>query len=152
MIIYTWREIMKIYYALVLTILFSGTAYGADINEELDYFEQIFPFVSYKKVIDTCMRAYSDLLVLEEKHSEYEIRDDHIDLLVGRIMRLRSYIKQLIYERHHEATVTEEDLMYVHKVLEYMEITATHLSADSVPVKLNRLLIMLKKMVSDDLE
>jgi hypothetical protein len=113
-----------------------------------DIFEGIFPLPSYKKVIDTAMRVYSDLLILEEKTTFCERSDEQIDMLVGRLVRLRSYINQVINEYRYEATVSIEDLYYLIRVLDYMEVTADHLSADSVPVKLNGVINELKGTLS----
>ena len=97
------------------------------------------------------MRAYSDLLVLEERTTEYQRKDEQIDLLVGRLIRLQSYFNQLVYDYRYEATVSLDDLQYLVRVLEYMEITADHLPGDSVPVKLNQCIVQLKKMLTDAL-
>lgn len=143
------RNMIRVCRGAFLASIFAGASLFA--QETSIQFKGVFPFISYKKVIDTCMRAYSDLLVLEERTTHHERSDEQIDLLVGRLVRLQNYFNQLVDDYHHEATVSLDDLQYLIRVLEYMEVTAEHLPSDSVPVRLNHCILQLKKMLTDSL-
>lgn len=107
--------------------------------------ESIFPLPSYKKVIDTCMRIYSDLLILEEKSQRNDRTDEVVDLIVGRLVRMESYITQLVIDYHQARTVSLEELDYLARLIEYMEITAEPLVKERFPVFFNTWLKGLKE-------
>jgi len=109
--------------------------------------DSIFPLPSYKKVIDTSMRVYSDLLILEEKSQRNDRVDEVVDLIVGRLVRMESYIKQLILDYHQSRTVSLEELDYLARLIEYMEITAEPLVKERFPAFFNTWL----KGLKDDL-
>ena len=69
------------------------------------------------------MRAYSDVLLLQDRAANHERIDELLDLLVGRLIRLQSYTEQLIYAYKYEATVTFDEIDYLVRMLEYLEIT-----------------------------
>ena len=63
----------------ILFFVFAG--YGLNCQEN-DHFYHIFPLQSFKKVVDTCMRSYTDVLLLHDLLAQYEKYDEQLDLLV----------------------------------------------------------------------
>jgi hypothetical protein len=108
------------------------------------YFHHIYPFNSFKKVIDTCMRSYGDALALQDRITNRERYDDTIDLLVGRLIRLQSYIQQVIYAYQYEATVTFDELDYLLRMLDYLELTIAEGAYKDIIQGLNSILNQLK--------
>ena len=90
------------------------------------FYHQIYPFNSFKVVVDTCMRSYSDVLILQDRITNNERVDEIIDLLVGRLIRLQSYVDQLAVSYKYEATVSYDEIDYLIRMLEYLEVTIAH--------------------------
>lgn len=107
-------------------------------------FHTIYPLSSFKLVVDTCMRAYSDALELHDRAANHERCDELLDLLVGRLMRLRAYIEQLMYAYRYEATVTFDELEYLIRLLDYLEVTITDTGYEHIAQALNHLMQQLK--------
>ena len=102
-------------FVVVIVFVCSAQAY--------EFYHQIYPFNSFKVVVDTCMRSYSDVLILQDRIANNERVDEIIDLLVGRLIRLESYVDQLAVAYKYEATVTYEEIDYLIRMLEYLEVT-----------------------------
>ena len=99
--------------------------------------DALFPLPNFKKVIDTGMRIYSDLLILEEKTQRHERSEELMDLIIGRLVRLQSYVKTLINDYYVTRTVTSEELEYLARLLEYMQVTAEPLVNEKFPTLFN---------------
>ena len=106
--------------------------------------DALFPLPNYKKAIDTSMRIYSDLLILEEKAQRNERSEELVDIIVGRLVRMQSYIRQLINDYHTQKTVSYDELEYLSQLLEYMEITAEPLIHERFPILFNNWISRLK--------
>ena len=116
---------MKILYIhLITSFIFFG------LPAQINFFHQIYPLNSFKLVIDTCVRSYSDALVLQEQAASGERIDELLDMLIGRLMRLQSYIDQLIYAYKYEATVSIDELEYLMQMIDYLDITV-HQNVDT---------------------
>lgn len=109
-----------------------------------DALDALFPLPNYKKAIDTSMRVYSDLLILEEKAQRHERFEELVDIIVGRLVRMQSYIRQLIADYHVQKTVSRDELEYLAQLLEYMEITAEPLIHEQFPTLFNAWIMRLK--------
>lgn len=107
-------------------------------------FHTIYPLTSFKVVVDTCMRAYSDVLLLQDRAANHERIDELLDLLVGRLMRLQSYTEQVIYAYKYEATVTFDEIDYLVRMLEYLEITICENNYNHISEALNHIAQRLK--------
>ena len=114
--------------------------------------ETIFPMLSYKKVIDTAMRIYSDLLILEKKHQRHEPFEELIDIIIGRMMRIQCYVKQLVHDYTVERTVSLDELEYLSHLFDYMEITSESFQTNQFPVLFNVWLSHLKNILTKDIE
>lgn len=130
-------------FCLLLTCLISFSA----VAEELRI-DDLFPLQNYKKVIDTCMRVYSDLLILEEKAQRGERVEELVDIIVGRLVRMQSYVKQLIHDFHIEKTVSSDELEYLGQLLAYMEVAAHATTNDRFPILFNTWVQRLKDDLS----
>lgn len=138
---------MKLCYLIgMYVLLFQGL-----IAHQDDHFRSLFPLPSYKRVIDTSMKLYSDVLILEEKAVRHDRCDDLVDLIVGRLVRLESYIKQLIEEYQSSRTVSGEELAYLARLLEYMQITTEQLAQEAFTGSFNACLDRLKGGLSQAL-
>lgn len=126
---------------ILIFFIFQG---GLRSKESADIFKQIYPFNSFKGVVDTCVRSYTDVLLLHDEIANNEKTDEAIDLLVGRLMRLGSYIEQVIYAYKNEATVSFDELDYLMKMLEYLEITLEQGNYPGLANGLNTIIIGLK--------
>ena len=114
-------------------------------------FHTIYPLTSFKVVVDTCMRAYSDVLLLQDRAANHERIDELLDLLVGRLIRLQSYTEQLMYAYKYEATVTFDEIDYLIRMLEYLEITICENNYNQVSEALNRIAQRLKMELKNSL-
>ena len=127
-------------------ICISSFCVAQDIN-----FDTLFVLPDFKKVVDTSMRIYSDLLILEEKAQRHERSDDLVDLIVGRLVRLQTYVRKLIYEYNIGKTVSFEELEYLSRLLEYMEITAEPLVKEQFPTLFNAWISAIKEEVKHNI-
>ncbi len=107
-------------------------------------FHSIYPFNSFKKVVDTCMRTYTDVLILQDQIALQQKSDEQLDILVGRLMRLQSYIEQLINEYRTEATITIDELDYLLQMINYLELTIDESEYKSLAHGLNCIMHRLK--------
>lgn len=118
---------------------------GVSANEQdAFYFHHIYPLNSFKKVVDTCMRAYTDVLILQDQIALQQKSDEQLDLLVGRLMRLQSYIEQLINAYRTEATITIDELDYLLQMIEYLQMTIDENEYRSLAIGLNSIMQRLK--------
>ncbi len=108
------------------------------------HFNKIYPLSSFKSVVDACVRSYSDVLLFQDRVGQHEKVDDLLDILVGRLMRLQSYLEQLRYGYQKEATVSFEELEYLMHMLEYLEVTVAENKSDTVTQGLNAIIESLK--------
>lgn len=115
-------------------------------------FNVLYPYTSFKSIVDTCMRSYTDVLHIQDRIYCNEKIDEQVDLLVGRLMRLKSYIDQAIYAYRFEATVTYDELEYLMKMLDYLEITISEQHYKQVYTSLNVLIADFKKQIRQALE
>lgn len=141
---------MSILFRLSLLVVLMNT-YGISAQDSGRNLNSIYPFNSFKSVIDTCMRSYSDALILHDRIANHERIDDLLDLLVGRLMRLESYIEQLIYAYRYEATVSFDELEYLMHMLDYLEITISETNYNKVGQGLNSIMERLKHELKDAL-
>ena len=132
--------IFKLY--VYLSLLGVGIIGAQEMNR---CFHAVYPLNSFKTVIDTCMRSYSDALILQDRIANHDRIDDLLDILVGRLVRLESYIEQLIYAYRYEATVSFDELEYLMHLLEYLEITIAETNYHQVAQGLNSITDRLKK-------
>lgn len=132
---------MKRLQATVLMMLMF-CVYGQ--NQDNICFHAIYPFNSFKKVVDTCMRAYTDVLILQDQIALQQKSDEQLDMLVGRLMRLQSYIEQLINEYRTEATITVDELDYLLQMIQYLEMTIDENEYKSLAQGLNCIMQRLK--------
>ncbi len=116
-----------------------------------DRFHKVYPLTSFKVVVDTCMRVYSDALLLQDRIANHERCDELLDLLVGRLMRLQSYVEQLIYSYKYEATVSFDEIEYLIQMIEYLEITLSDHTYKDVACSLNNVANHLKKELKQTL-
>lgn len=107
-------------------------------------FHNIYPFNSFKKVVDTCMRTYTDVLILHDQIALQQKSDEQLDLLVGRLMRLQSYIEQLINAYRTEATISIDELDYLLQMIEYLEMTIDESEYKTIAHGLNCIMQRLK--------
>lgn len=126
----------------VFTIIITGI--NAEVRQDNVCLYQVFPLSSFKKVVDTCMRSYTDALVLHDLLAQHEKPDEQLDLLVGRLMRLQSYVEQLIVAYQNEATVSIDELDYLMRMIEYLEFTIDEHEHKSLAQGLNGITQRLK--------
>lgn len=107
-------------------------------------FHTIYPFISFKSIVDTCMKSYTDVLLIQDRLYCHEKIDEQIDLLVGRLMRLKSYIEQAIHAYQYEATITYEELDYLLRMLDYLEVTIEETRYKTVSDDLNDIISQFK--------
>jgi len=131
------------YLHLRLIVLTSMLCVYAD-DQNLSYFHAIYPLTSFKKVVDTCMRTYTDVLILHDQIAQREKSDEQLDLLVGRLMRLKSYIEQVIDGYRVEATISIDEITYLLQMIEYLELTIDENDYRSLADGLNALIHRLK--------
>lgn len=115
-------------------------------------FHSLYPFVSFKSIVDTCMRSYTDVLHIQDRLYCNEKIDEQVDLLVGRLMRLRSYIEQAIYAYKYEATITYDELEYLLRMLDYLEVTIAEQHHKNVYSSLNDIINEFKKQIRHALD
>lgn len=115
-------------------------------------FHSLYPFISFKSIVDTCMRSYTDVLHIQDRLYCNEKIDEQIDLLVGRLIRLRSYIEQAIYAYKYEATITYDELEYLLRMLDYLEVTVAEQHHQSVYSSLNTIISEFKKQIRHALD
>jgi hypothetical protein len=120
-------------------------------SQQENVFKPIFPFTSFKKVVDTGMRCYTDLLILEEQLMAHENCDELIDIIVGRLIRLTTYIDQILYDFKYEATILPEEIEYLIRLINYMEITAENIRHEGIPAALNIICEQLKNKLKNGL-
>ncbi len=120
-------------------------------DENVHNLHSIYPFNSFKSVVDTCMRSYSDALLLQDRIANHDRIDDLLDTLVGRLMRLECYIEQLIYAYRYEATVSFDELEYLARMIEYLEITVSETNYHEVGHGLNAIMNRLKHDIKNTL-
>ena len=114
-------------------------------------FHRVYPLNGFKLVVDTCMRSYTDALILQDRIANHEKFDEILDLLVGRLIRLQSYVEQLIYAYNYEATVSFDELEYLVRMLEYLELTLSDQAYQEIACVLNHLANHLKQELKDAL-
>lgn len=114
-------------------------------------FHKVYPLTGFKVVVDTCMRAYSDALVLQDRIANHERCDELLDLLVGRLIRLQSYIEQLIYAYKYEATVSFDEIEYLIQMIDYLELTLSDHAYKDIACSLNNIANHLKKELKQTL-
>lgn len=120
-------------------------------EQDTFYFHNIYPFNSFKKVVDTCMRTYTDVLILQDQIALQQKSDEQLDLLVGRLMRLQSYIEQLIDAYRNEATICMDELNYLLQMIEYLELTIDENEHKALAQGLNAIMQRLKKELKQTL-
>lgn len=130
-----------------IIIVFSYCVCTAQENR----FHKVYPLNGFKTVVDTCMRSYSDALLLQDRIANHEKGDEILDLLVGRLIRLQSYIEQLIYAYKYEATVSFDELEYLIRMIDYLELTLSDQSYQEIACTLNHLANQLKQELKDAL-
>lgn len=91
------------------------------------------------------MRSYTDVLLIQDRLYCNEKIDEQLDLLVGRLMRLQSYIDQAVYAYRFEATITYDELEYLLRMLDYLEVTITEQKYQQVYNSLNGIINDFKK-------
>ena len=133
-------------YRFAFLCMFAAHVYSTPL------FHAVYPFVSFKSVVDTCMRSYTDVLIMQDKIYLHERIDEQMDLLVGRLMRLKSYIEQAIIAYRFEATVTYDELEYVMRMLDYLEVTISEQGYHEVSASLNKIIFELKKQLKSALD
>lgn len=116
------------------------------------YFHSLYPFISFKSIVDTCMKSYTDVLLIQDRLYCHEKIDEQVDLLVGRLMRLKSYIDQAIYAYKHEATITYDELEYLLRMLDYLEVTIAEQSYKQIYDSLNVIISDFKKEIRQALQ
>jgi hypothetical protein len=116
-----------------------------------NHFHKVYPFNGFKLVVDTCMRSYSDALLLQDRIANHEKCDEILDLLVGRLIRLQSYVEQLIYAYKYEATVSFDELEYLMRMLDFLEITLSDAAYEEISCTLNHLANKPKRQLKDAL-
>lgn len=116
------------------------------------FFNVLYPFTSFKSIVDTCMRSYTDVLLIQDRIYSNEKIDEQVDLLVGRLMRLKSYIDQAIFAYRFEATVTYDELEYLLRMLDYLEITLNEQKYRHVYDSLNVIICDFKKQIRHALD
>ncbi len=114
-------------------------------------FHKVYPLNGFKVVVDTCMRSYSDALILQDRIANHEKCDEILDLLVGRLIRLQSYIEQLIYAYKFEATVSFDELEYLIRMIDYLELTLCDPAYQEISCTLNHLANHLKQELKNTL-
>lgn len=112
-------------------------------------FHKVFPLNGFKLVVDTCMRSYSDALLLQDRIANHEKCDEILDVLVGRLIRLQSYVEQLIFAYKYEATVSFDELEYLIRMIDYLEITLSDQAYQEISCTLNHLANYLKQELKD---
>ncbi len=135
---------------LIILMFFMGAS-SLFCNAHDNRFHKVYPFNGFKLVVDTCMRSYSDALLLQDRIANHEKCDELLDLLVGRLIRLQSYIEQLIYAYKYEATVSFDELEYLIRMLDYLEITLSDQAYHEISCALNHLANHLKQELKDAL-
>jgi methyl-accepting chemotaxis protein len=113
-------------------------------EKQNDIFHTIFPLGSFKMVIDTCMRSYTDALMIHDRIVAHEKIDELLDLIVGRLMRLHSYVDQLVVAYKNDATVTYDEIDYLIRMLEYLELTIHHDEFQEIAQALNTIIVELR--------
>ena len=98
------------------------------------------------------MRSYTDVLLIQDRIYCNEKIDEQVDLLVGRLMRLQSYINQAIYAYRFEATVTYDELEYLLRMLDYLEITIAEQHYQKIYGSLNGIIMDFKKQIRQTLD
>lgn len=98
------------------------------------------------------MRSYTDILHIQDRLYCNEKIDEQVDLLVGRLMRLQSYIDQAVYAYRFEATITYDELEYLLRMLDYLEVTITEQKYQQVYSSLNTLISDFKKKIRHALD
>lgn len=136
---------MPLFKNLFLISCISSSIVGYDFT----CFHHVYPFNSFKIVIDTCVRTYSDALVLHDCMVNNEQYDELLDVLVGRLIRLQSYIEQLLYAYKYEATVTFEELDYLRAMLDYLEVTIEQADHKDIAHGLNTVTLHLKRILKE---
>lgn len=107
-------------------------------------FHSVYPFASFKSIVDVCVKSYTDVLLIQDRLYAHEKIDEQVDLLVGRLMRLKSYIEQAIHAYQYEATITYEELDYLMRMLEYLEVTFEETRYRPVAEELNKVIDQFK--------
>lgn len=141
---------MEKYVSYIFFIILFQSVYTNILAREHG-FHKVYPLTSFKVVVDTCMRVYSDALLLQDRIANHERCDELLDLLVGRLMRLQSYIEQLIYAYKYEATVSFDEIEYLIQMIEYLEITLSDHTYKDVACSLNNVANHLKKELKQTL-
>lgn len=141
----------SIYKSVQASILFCSSIIISAVAAPENKFHKVYPFNGFKAVVDTCMRSYSDALLLQDKITNREKCDELLDLLVGRLIRLQSYVEQLIYAYKYEATVSFDELEYLMRMLEYLEITLSDTTYLEISCTLNHLANHIKQELKDTL-
>lgn len=125
---------------------------GSHFSHSEPLFNVLYPFTSFKSIVDTCMRSYTDILLIQDRLYCNEKIDEQVDLLVGRLMRLQSYIDQAVYAYRFEATITYDELEYLLRMLDYLEVTITEQKYQHVYNSLNTLISDFKKKIRHALD
>lgn len=125
---------------------------GSHFSHSEPLFNVLYPFTSFKSIVDTCMRSYTDILHIQDRLYCNEKIDEQVDLLVGRLMRLQSYIDQAVYAYRFEATITYDELEYLLRMLDYLEVTITEQKYQQVYSSLNTLISDFKKKIRHALD
>lgn len=110
--------------------------------------DNAFERTSYGEILNTCMRIYADLLLLEELSVIDGRAQDLLDMLTGRLVRLHSYVHHITTMYRKEAILDSTDIAYLFSICEYFEVKSPHLVQDDIPVHLNVLIHEIKEALA----
>jgi|GEM_PF-3033728 len=132
---------------LLLAMMYIGM-YGYDNA----IFHKIFPLGSFKAVVDTCMRSYTDALMMQDRIAAREKIDELLDLIVGRLIRLQSYVDQIVVAYKKDATVTYDEIDYLVRMLEYLEVTLQCDEFQEIAHSLNMIITQLRNTLKNTID
>lgn len=93
---------------------------------------------SYRHIVQTSLQIYQDLLNLEDVRYAIKTNKQYvIDGLLGKLVRLYTYIKHIQHAFNHEATVSKEEIYFLIDLLEHIHLTTEY--NDYVPCDINQL-------------
>src|ERR1700691_1618091 len=110
--------------------------------------DNAFSRTSYGEMLNTCMKIYADLLLLEELSIVDERAQDLLDMLTGRLVRLHSYVQHITTMYRKEAILDSTDIAYLFSICEYFEVKSPQLVHDDIPVHLNVLINEIKEALA----
>jgi hypothetical protein len=144
-------EYVKVFNYRYLVLFFSCTIQMLFMRAQEKVFLRIdnaFSRTSYGEILNTCMKVYADLLLLEELSVVDERAQDVLDMLTGRLVRLHSYVQHITTMYRKEAILDSTDIAYLFSICEYFEVKSPQLIQDDIPVHLNVLIDEIKKALA----